>query len=250
MMVSLIFIDMEHMILPDAITYPLLGLALLVRIIYPIFFGAEYFTDLKAAPLSTFQNFPGWLSTTAGAVVGAATGLVILSIINDLSARFHETAEDEDSETQIETPANRGLQIGLGVTGAVIGAALLTFVKAPPVWLVSLYGAILGALLGGGFLWLIGEVWKRLRGVDAMGFGDVKMMYAVGALLGWKLTALSLFLGAFSGAIIGMIVVSRQKEKDMQTQIPFGIFLGIGSIVALLFGDQIIGWYIRTFIPG
>ena len=174
-MISLIFIDAEHMILPNVINFPLLALALLARIIYPIFFGAEYFADLRHQPLSAMQNLP--------------------------------------------------------------------------VWLVSLIGAIFGGLVGGGFLWLIGEIWKRLRGVEAMGLGDVKMMFAVGALLGWRLTLLSLFLGAFSGAIIGVLVVSRQKEKDMQTQIPFGIFLGIGSIIALLFGEQIIGWYIRTFIP-
>lgn len=174
-MISLIFIDAEHMILPNVINFPLLGFALLVRIIYPLLFGAEYFADLRHAPLSAMQNLP--------------------------------------------------------------------------VWLVSLIGAVLGGLVGGGFLWLIGEIWKRLRGVDAMGLGDVKMMFAVGALLGWRLTLLTLFLGAFSGAIIGVFVVSRQKEKDMQTQIPFGIFLGIGSIAALLFGEQIIGWYLRTFIP-
>jgi leader peptidase (prepilin peptidase)/N-methyltransferase len=174
-MVSLIFIDAEHMILPDVINFPLLALALLVRIIYPIFFGAEYFADLKHYPLTAMSNLP--------------------------------------------------------------------------LWLVSLIGAILGGLVGGGFLWLVGEAWKRLRGVEAMGLGDVKMMFAVGALLGWRLTLLSIFLGAFSGAIIGVAVVSRQKEKDMQTQIPFGIFLGIGSIIALLFGEQMIGWYLRTFIP-
>jgi leader peptidase (prepilin peptidase)/N-methyltransferase len=174
-MVSLIFIDAEHMILPNVINFPLLGFALLVRVIYPIFFGAEYFADLRHAPLTSLSNLP--------------------------------------------------------------------------VWLVSLIGAVLGGLVGGGFLWLVGEIWKRLRGVEAMGLGDVKMMFAVGALLGWRLTLLSIFLGAFSGAIIGVFLVSRQKEKDMQTQIPFGIFLGIGAIIALLFGEQLIGWYIRTFIP-
>lgn len=174
-MVSLIFIDAEHMILPDVINFPLLCLALIARAVYPIFFGAEYFSDLRHSPLTLMENLP--------------------------------------------------------------------------VWLVSLIGAVLGGLVGGGFLWLVGEIWKRLRGVDAMGLGDVKMMFAVGALLGWRLTLLSIFLGAFSGAIIGVAVVSRQKEKDMQTQIPFGIFLGIGSIIALLFGEQLIGWYMRTFIP-
>jgi leader peptidase (prepilin peptidase)/N-methyltransferase len=107
----------------------------------------------------------------------------------------------------------------------------------------------LGALVGGGFLWLVGEAWKRLRGVDAMGLGDVKMMAAVGALLGWRLTLLSIFLGAFSGALIGGVLVMRQKDRDLQMQIPFGIFLGIGTIVAMLFGERLIGWYITNFIP-
>jgi len=106
----------------------------------------------------------------------------------------------------------------------------------------------LGAVVGGGFLWLVGAVWKRLRGVEAMGLGDVKMMAAVGALLGWRLTLLSTFLAAFGGALIGVILISKQKDRDMQTQIPFGIFLGAGSVIALLFGDRIITWYLSTFV--
>jgi leader peptidase (prepilin peptidase) / N-methyltransferase len=174
-MVALIFIDAEHMILPNVITYPLLVFSLLVRLIFPLFISAQYFTDLKSAPLTYFQNYP--------------------------------------------------------------------------VWLVSLIGAVLGGLLGGGSLWLIGELWKRFRGVEAMGLGDVKMMFAVGALLGWKLTFLSIFLGAFSGAVAGIFVIYSQKEKDFQAQIPFGIFLGLGSIISLLFGEQMINWYLRTFVP-
>lgn len=178
-MISLIFIDAEHMILPSVINFPLLAFALLVRIIYPLIFGAkevmQYFPDLKHAPLNSLEN--------------------------------------------------------------------------QPIWLVSLLSAGLGGLVGGGFLWLVGEIWKRLRGVEAMGLGDVKMMFAVGALLGWRLTLLSIFLGAFSGAVIGIFVISRQKDKDMQTQVPFGIFLGTGAIIALLFGEQLISWYLKTFIP-
>ncbi len=172
---ALIFIDAEHMILPNVITYPLLVFALFVRFIYPLFSGASVFPDLKIFPLN----------------------------------QMHVT----------------------------------------PVWLVSLLGAVLGALVGGGSLWLVGEIWKRLRGVDAMGLGDVKMMFAVGALLGWRLTILSIFLGAFSGAVIGVFLIARQKEKDMQTQIPFGIFLGIGSIISLLWGEQLVRWYVQTFLP-
>jgi len=117
-----------------------------------------------------------------------------------------------------------------------------------PIWVTSLVGALIGALVGGGSLWLMGWIWEKLRGVEAMGLGDVKMMIAVGALLGWKLTLLSTFLGAFGGALIGVFLISKQKDRDMQTQIPFGIFLGSGSIIALLFGDRIIAWYLSTFV--
>jgi leader peptidase (prepilin peptidase) / N-methyltransferase len=174
-MTALIFIDAEHMILPDVINYPLLVFALLVRLIFPLFVSAEYFTDLRSAPLTYFAG--------------------------------------------------------------------------QPVWFVSLIGAVFGGLLGGGSLWLVGEIWKRLRGVDAMGLGDVKMMFAVGALLGWRLTFLSIFIGAFAGSIVGIIYIYTQKEKDLQAQIPFGIFLGLGSIIALLFGENLISWYLNTFVP-
>ena len=107
-----------------------------------------------------------------------------------------------------------------------------------------------GGLIGGGSLWLVGEIWKRLRGLEeAMGLGDVKMMFAVGALLGWRLTLLTIFIGAFTGALAGIFVMAKDRENGMQAKIPFGIFLGIGSIVALLFGERIIMWYIETFIP-
>ncbi len=174
--VSLIFIDAEHMILPNVITYPLLVLALIVRLAFPIVLGVSgLFSDLGHYPL--------------------------------------------------------------------------TLLEGQPIWLISLAGAFLGGIMGGGSLWLVGAVWKRLRGVDAMGLGDVKMMFGVGALLGWRLTFLSIFIGAFTGAVAGVALISRQKDKDLQAQIPFGIFLGIGSIVALLFGEQLIGWYIENFIP-
>ena len=117
-----------------------------------------------------------------------------------------------------------------------------------PPWAVSLAGALFGALVGGGSLWLVGALWKLLRGVDAMGLGDVKLLLGIGALLGWRLTLLTIFVGAFTGALAGVILISRQKDKDMQSQIPFGIFLGIGAIIAILFGDEIIRGYLAQFL--
>ncbi len=118
-----------------------------------------------------------------------------------------------------------------------------------PLWANSLLGAATGALIGGGSLWFLGWLWRTFRGVEGMGGGDVKMMFWVGAFLGWQLTFLTLFIGAFSGAIIGLAYIYTQKDKDLQEQIPFGIFLGIGSLVSMLFGNSIIAWYFATFVP-
>jgi leader peptidase (prepilin peptidase)/N-methyltransferase len=96
-------------------------------------------------------------------------------------------------------------------------------------------------------LWLVGAIWKALRGVDAMGLGDVKLLLGVGALLGWRLTLLTIFLGAFTGALVGVILMLKQKERNLQSQIPFGIFLGIGAIVSMLFGERMIAWYVARF---
>jgi leader peptidase (prepilin peptidase) / N-methyltransferase len=116
-----------------------------------------------------------------------------------------------------------------------------------PVWAVSLIGAAIGALLGGGSLWLMGFVWEKLRGVEAMGLGDVKMMFMVGAYLGWRLTILTIFVGVFTGSIIGVVLMARQRERNMQMMLPFGIFLGLGAIASLLFGAQVVEWYAGQF---
>lgn len=173
-MIALIFIDAGHMILPNVITYPMFVIALVIRVVYPIAFSGNYFSDTAFAPISYIN---GW-----------------------------------------------------------------------PAWAVSLAGALFGALVGGGSLWLVGAIWKALRGVDAMGLGDVKLLLGIGALLGWRLTILTIFIGAFTGAVAGIAIIARQKDKDLQMQIPFGIFLGIGSIIAMLFGDKMVAWYLDRFV--
>jgi leader peptidase (prepilin peptidase)/N-methyltransferase len=118
-----------------------------------------------------------------------------------------------------------------------------------PTWAVSLFGALFGAAIGGGSLWLMGWLWERLRGVEAMGLGDVKMMFMVGALLGWPRTVLTIFLAVIAGSVAGIGVMAYRRDRNMQMLLPFGIFLGLGALVSLFFGDEIIKWYVGRFIP-
>ncbi|MGH9820304.1 MAG: prepilin peptidase, partial [Pyrinomonadaceae bacterium] len=173
-MIALVFIDAENMILPNVITYPLLTASVIVRLLFPILFTTNYFSDLAHFPFAQMAGYP--------------------------------------------------------------------------LWVPSVLGAILGGLVGGGSLWLVGEIWKRLRGVEAMGLGDVKMMFGVGALLGWRLAFLTIFVGAFLGALTGISAVISRRDRNFQAQIPFGIFLGLGSVISLLFGDQLIQWYLNQFL--
>lgn len=171
-MLALIFIDAEHMILPNAITYPGILFALITRVAVPYLAGPAHFDDLPQ---------------------------------------------------------------------------LINLVPKLPVGLVSIIGAAIGAAAGGGSLWLMGFMWEKLRGVEAMGFGDVKMMLMVGAFLGWRLTILTILIGALTGSIAGIVVMYRRGGRNLQMMLPFGIFLGIGAIVSLLFGSRIIVWYASQF---
>jgi len=116
-----------------------------------------------------------------------------------------------------------------------------------PVWMISLIGATIGAVIGGGSLWLMGFLWEKLRGIEAMGLGDVKMMTMVGAYLGWRLTILTIFIGVFSGSIIGIAVMVYRGRRNMQMMLPFGIFLGVGAVASMFIGSYIVEWYASQF---
>jgi leader peptidase (prepilin peptidase)/N-methyltransferase len=170
---ALVFIDAEHMILPNAITYPGIVFSIVARLAIPFLTGVPHFDDLPML-----------------------------------------------------------------LNGPLAGM---------PLWAASLIGAGLGALIGGGSLWLMGWTWEKLRGIEAMGLGDVKMMFMVGAYLGWRLTILNIFIGVLSGSLIGMVLMARQGKRNMQMLLPFGVFLGIGAIAALLVGAHIVEWYAGQF---
>lgn len=93
-----------------------------------------------------------------------------------------------------------------------------------------------------GFLYLISEVYFRVRHVEGMGFGDVKLALCMGIYLGAAVVP-ALFIGFLSGAIIGVVVVALQKG-DRKTAIPFGPFLAAGAVIALFVGTQLIDAYL------
>jgi leader peptidase (prepilin peptidase)/N-methyltransferase len=165
--VPLVFIDLEHQLLPNAITYPGLAVMLALRIIVP--------------------------------------------------------------------------------NPVIVGSMRKAFeLNEWPDWAVSLAGAIFGAVVGGGSLWVVRELYLRIRRIEGMGLGDVKMMLMVGAFLGWELTLLTIFIASLLGSIIGLVLI-KVRGGNLKLAIPFGVFLGPAAIIALFVGGKLIAWYTALY---
>ena len=140
--------------------------------------------------------------------------------------------------------------------------------------LSSVLESAAGAFLGAGFFYVIAVAYRRIRGREGMGFGDVKLMAMVGAFLGVRLTVLTIFGASLVGSAVGLITIlvvwNRRTERRMvkchETRevarkrawksaklmyryygLPFGVFLGPMALVALFFGNWIFGLYWRAF---
>jgi len=138
-------------------------------------------------------------------------------------------------------------------------------------WL-SMADSLMGAVVGASFIYGAGAIYLRTRGVEGMGFGDVKLMAMIGAFLGTKLTILTIFAGSIVGSLVGLAMVlsvwlkrtRRRMARHHETArvarrrawnsatvmlrgfpIPFGVFLGSMAIVAFFFGNQFLRWYWR-----
>ncbi len=113
---------------------------------------------------------------------------------------------------------------------------------------VALTASLAGVAFGGGLLWLVRETFYRIRGIEGMGLGDVKMMAMVGAFLGLPLTLLTILLGSVLGSVIGLALI-RLSGKGRDYELPFGTFLGGGALVAVLYGNELIRFYLDNFFP-
>ncbi|HWR15224.1 MAG TPA: prepilin peptidase [Terriglobales bacterium] len=178
-----------------------------------------------------------------------------------------------------------GLAIGLGFSWFVpvdqLLADILPAFFSPPTmrgwsWrLLSFTDSLFGAAVGAAFIFGVGFVYLHARGVEGMGFGDVKLMAMVGAFLGVKLTVFTIFAASLLGTIFGMAMIlhiwsqrtRRRMLRHRETpelarqrawrsaklvyryyQMPFGVFLGGMALFALFFGNQLLHWYWRLYL--
>jgi leader peptidase (prepilin peptidase)/N-methyltransferase len=127
------------------------------------------------------------------------------------------------------------------LAGNLAGSVYPANAEAVLPWISS----ALGALIGGGTLFLVGFGYRLFRKRQGLGEGDMKMMAMVGAFLGWRHALLIIFAGSFLGSIVGVLAIIF-FGKTLQTKLAFGIFLGIASIILLFYGNAFLHWYTAT----
>ena len=102
--------------------------------------------------------------------------------------------------------------------------------------------SVLGAVAGGGILYIIGFIYSRIKKIEGIGGGDIKLMAMVGAFLGIKLVLLVILIASFAGTIYSLFLI--RKGADGLTAVPFGSFLAPSSALCLFAGNQMLHWYI------
>jgi leader peptidase (prepilin peptidase)/N-methyltransferase len=105
--------------------------------------------------------------------------------------------------------------------------------------------SIIGALAGYLSLWLVYHLFRLLTGKEGMGYGDFKLLAALGAWLGWQMVPLIILLSSLVGAVIGLLMIGMKRHQSSQPM-PFGPFIALAGWIAMIWGEVIIGTYLRS----
>lgn len=104
---------------------------------------------------------------------------------------------------------------------------------------VSLHSAVLGAIIGYMSLWSVFQLFRLVTGKDGMGFGDFKILAAIGAWGGWQILPFTIFASALLGAVVGIAMMKIQRRKDSHP-IPYGPWLALAGLIGLIWRDDIV----------
>ena len=164
--------------------------------------------------VAVFLQAPGWADFASGAFLSSAC-LALLAI---------------DAEFRI-------LPDRITLTGIAVGLALSFFsrVRSPA-------SSFAGAAIGAGGLWLVAFLYEKWKKVEGMGFGDVKMLGMIGALLGVSGVVIAVLLASVAGSLVGLALVLARRGS-LQTALPFGVFLALGAVAAFFWAPVLTELY-------
>lgn len=187
---------------------------------YPI---VEFVTALMTA-LVAWRFGPGW---EAAAGIGLTWTLIAISLI--------------DADHQIIPDS-----IVLPLLWAGLALSLFHPVAGAEALFVDPVTSIVGAMAGYLSLWSVYHLFRIATGKEGMGYGDFKLLAALGAWLGWQSLPLVILLSAVVGAVVGIALIAL-RGRDRNIPIPFGPYLAAAGWIAMMYGDQIMTAYLSLF---
>ena len=135
-----------------------------------------------------------------------------------------------------------------GIVCGLICSALVPSLHGQEQVLPSLMQSAIGAAVGWGSLWSVAILGEFIFKKEAMGFGDVKLMGAIGAFFGWQAVLFTIIISSFLGSIVGVTLILTGK-KEMQSRIPFGPYISLAALLWIYWGQAWWNLYIG-FITG
>lgn len=195
------------------------GTAIAIR--YPII---ELLTAVLSGVVAWRFGF-GW---EAGAAIALTCTLVAISVI-DID---HQIIPDS---------------ISLPLVWAGLTLSLFNPLQGAEYLFIEPKTAIVGALAGYLSLWSIYHLFRLLTGKEGMGYGDFKLLAALGAWLGWKMLPVIILMSAVVGAVTGILMIVT-KRHERSVPIPFGPYLAAAGWIAMLWGTEIVNWYLNLMM--
>lgn len=174
-------------------------------------------SPLGLVPVSDWRLIPVYWLAVAGLILGAFVDLEHLIIPDRVTLG--------------------GIVAGLVLSAAVPALHNTVSVKQ------ALFLSALGAAVGWGLLWLVGVVGTMIFRKDAMGFGDVKLLGAIGAFLGWPAVIFTIVVSSFFGSVVGLFLVLSGR-KALQSRIPYGPYLALAAVLWILWGQA----WLRAYV--
>lgn len=252
------FIDFEHFIIPDEITWGGAVAGILLSFALPLLMESSLPENLADSNL--------WSGVWS--ILGAAAGFATLWCVVELgkkafgkkkivvnpAEKFTWTRDGDDADLQVGEEKMRWSELFSRETDQLLmqcGRVEIDDDFFENVAVKFFYNRL---LIGDREFAL--EKLTVIRGTvseltiprEAMGFGDVKFIAAIGAFLGWQAVFFTIMAASVAGALVGGLAIALRK-REWSAKIPFGPYLALGALVWLFAGWEIVGWYLRTLTP-
>ena len=255
-------IDAEHWIIPLSVSYTAAAIAVVLSMIWPY---------VLSAPADEFWRIIPYISIrTAALAVGSVLGLLLSFVFLKLGWITRSFAAVFEAENEARRKNTEPPDIPVHIRSemirelAFLAPILLTALFAWQLltgpnalaqhwenfiqeqkWAAGLLGSVYGFMIGAGVVWATRIAGSLAFGKEAMGLGDVHLMAAVGAMLGWASPVIAFFAAPFIalGWALTRLILHRTRE------IPYGPFLSVATLVVMMMHDTILAYFERVWTP-